>query len=318
VLGPLRPDDHERVRGFLLRLGAPIVAEPASGLREDPALAHLVLAGGDRSARHPSFDAVLRIGGVPTLRRWRDLDRDTVPVCSASRVPLAGLARGEVVVGSPGAMLGDLTPPARPNDAALAAATERDIQIGALLHAEPTSEPGMLRALSRIIPDDTHLFLGNSLPIREWDLAAGRAPRGWTVGASRGANGIEGQVSTFLGMCAGERDHWALIGDLTALYDLSAPWILPRLAGVGSIRIVVVNNGGGQIFSRLFKNPSFVNAHDRTFKYWARMWGLFYAAWTEIPPVLPSLGALPSPAVIELQPDPNATARFWAAFDALS
>ena len=315
ILGALQPDDHDGVRRFLLALGAPFVADPSSGLREDPALASLLLAGGDRSARHAAFDGVLRVGGVPTLRRWRDLDRDAIPVCSVSPVPLPGLARGALLVGAPGQVLGGLTPPARRTPAAIEAAGRRQALLDAALDAEPASEPGMLRALSRIVPDEALVYLGNSLPIREWDLAAVRDDRRWRTEASRGANGIDGQVSTFLGMCTGERDHWAVLGDLTTLYDLGAPWILPRLPAV-PIRIVVVNNGGGQIFGRLFDRPSFVNAHDRTFKYWARMWGVHYEAWTAVPAVRPSSAVLPSPAIIELRPDPAATARFWAAYDA--
>ena len=82
------------------------------------------------------------------------------------------------------------------------------------------------------MPERARVFLGNSLPIREWDLAATAVPRGLSVAASRGLNGIDGQLSTFLGYAERQAPNWALLGDLTALYDLeAAPWIISQLAG---------------------------------------------------------------------------------------
>jgi 2-succinyl-5-enolpyruvyl-6-hydroxy-3-cyclohexene-1-carboxylate synthase len=156
------------------------------------------------------------------------------------------------------------------------------------------------------------VYLGNSLPIREWDLAAVRTGGPGAVGVNRGANGIDGQLSTFLGMCTPGREHWAIVGDLTALHDLGAPWVLPRLA-TGPIRMVVVNNGGGQIFRRLFPYPELRNEHGLTFARWADMWGLAYQRWDAVPPVT----ALPDRVVIELAPDAAATDAFWRAYDAL-
>jgi 2-succinyl-5-enolpyruvyl-6-hydroxy-3-cyclohexene-1-carboxylate synthase len=157
------------------------------------------------------------------------------------------------------------------------------------------------------------VYLGNSLPIREWDLAAVREARDWRVGVNRGANGIDGQLSTFLGMCADGRDNWAVVGDLTALYDLGAPWILDQLT-TGPVRIVVVNNGGGQIFARLSPHAELRNAHRRTFDGWASFWGLPHHRWETVP----RAPALPDRCVIELVPDAAATDRFWRAYDALS
>jgi 2-succinyl-5-enolpyruvyl-6-hydroxy-3-cyclohexene-1-carboxylate synthase len=170
----------------------------------------------------------------------------------------------------------------------------------------------MIRALSALVPAGSVVYLGNSLPIREWDLAAIRTDRRWTVGVNRGANGIDGQLSTFLGMCAPGREHWALVGDLTALHDLGAPWILSRLS-TGPVRIVVVNNGGGQIFRRLFPYPELRNEHGVTFGRWADMWSLAYRRWDVVPPRTD----LPDRVVIELTPETATTDAFWRAYDAL-
>jgi 2-succinyl-5-enolpyruvyl-6-hydroxy-3-cyclohexene-1-carboxylate synthase len=67
--------------------------------------------------------------------------------------------------------------------------------------------------------------------------------------ANRGANGIDGQVSTFLGLCEDYAQNWAVIGDQTALYDLNA--LCLSVIEAQKRRVVVLNNGGGKIFSHL-------------------------------------------------------------------
>jgi 2-succinyl-5-enolpyruvyl-6-hydroxy-3-cyclohexene-1-carboxylate synthase len=318
VVGPLDAADRPGVRTFLTHLGAPVYAEPASGLREDQALDDLLVTSGEGLLRTADVDAVLRVGGVPALRLWRDLERvrRDVEVASVCRTPFPGLTRGCTVQAAPGTALGRLEPPA-PVDGAwrehlLARDRERRRSLAVLCDAESRAEPALIRQLSRRVADGSLVYLGNSLPLREWDLAAAREPRDWQVGVNRGANGIDGQLSTFLGMCGEGRENWAVVGDLTALYDLAAPWILDQLA-TGPLRIVIVNNGGGQIFARLSPHAELRNAHRRTFDRWAAMWDLPYERWETVPP-----GAgLADRCVIELVPDPAASARFWQAYDAL-
>jgi 2-succinyl-5-enolpyruvyl-6-hydroxy-3-cyclohexene-1-carboxylate synthase len=318
LLGPLDAADHAGVCDFVVRLGAPAFVEAASGLREHAALAHLRITSGERALRAAGFDAVLRVGGVPTLRLWRDLEArlPDVAVCSVDRTPFPGLTRGRHITAEPGALLGAATPApiadAAWRDGLLAHDRARQANLDALWTSHPRAEPAMVRGVSALVPVGSVVYLGNSLPIREWDLAALRNGGAWTVGVSRGANGIDGQLSTFFGMCAPGREHWALVGDLTALYDLGAPWILRRLAS-GPIRIVVVNNGGGQIFRRLFPYPEVRNEHAVTFGRWAEMWDLAYQRWDAVP----SSAALPDRVVIELAPDAAATDAFWRAYDAL-
>ena len=320
LVGALDPDDRAGVRDFLRALAAPVYAEATSGLREDPALASLRFASGERVLSAIEPDAVLRIGGVPTVRFWRDLEtrlRD-VPVCVVSRAPFPGLTRARVVRGQPGSVLSAVTAVTAGATGATGASEwlkrdrTRAERLRALLAAEPQSEPGMIAALSGLVPPQALVYLGNSLPVREWDLAAAREPRGWDVVASRGANGIDGQLSTFLGHCRPGREHWAIVGDLTALYDLAAPWMLRGL-DAGPVRMVIVNNGGGQIFARLSPHAVLRNEHTLAFGEWARMWGLPYQRWTTVPESAPG----DPRGVIELVPDREATQRFWDAHDAL-
>lgn len=313
ILGPLGAAGRERVLEFVTSLGAPVYAEALSGLRQHPALGALAIRSGERVIASGIFDGVVRIGGVPTLRFWRDLEdsrRDT-PVVSYSDVPFAGLSRGARL--SP---LDQLPRPARRDrddafferDARIAAAIDR------LLEQEPQSEQAVFRRISRELPAESRVYLGNSLPIREWDAFAAREWRGFSVQANRGANGIDGQLSTFFGWCAADAENVAIIGDLTALYDLNAPWIVPQLEPATRFRIVIINNGGGRIFSRVpslqkldpaLRERIIENTHDLAFESWAAMWKLAY-----------NEESAPR-SVLEIHPDPEATARFWKRYDEL-
>jgi 2-succinyl-5-enolpyruvyl-6-hydroxy-3-cyclohexene-1-carboxylate synthase len=287
IIGGLAPRHRDRVLSLVRK--TPFYAEPLSGLRE-----HSTITAGERMIARGNFDSVIRIGNVPTLRFWRDLEMMDLPVLHYSDLPFTGLTRGEL---HPIEALPQIVSYASyPNDAEMRA------RIEVILDDEPQSELSLIRALSRELPANTRVYLGNSLPIREWDLVAERKP--FECEANRGANGIDGQLSTFFGWCDPSRDNVCLIGDLTAIYDLGAPWIVPQL-GHKRFRIVILNNGGGRIFSRVpslqsldpaLRERIIENAHDVRFDHWAAMWNI---------------------DVTELRPDPEATKRVWQRYDEL-
>jgi len=306
ILSGLAPTHRADVRTFAMRLNAPIYAEPLSGLREDPALAHLLITAGERMIGRGDFDGVIRIGNVPTLRFWRDLDesRRDLSLVSFSDLPFTGCSRGEV---HPIEALPDVVTPCERDERFFADDRDRAAAIAAILDDEPLSELAMMRALSRSIPSNARVYLGNSLPVREWDLAATREPRGFGIEANRGANGIDGQLSTFFGQCDPSRPNVCVVGDLTAIYDSNAPWIVPQLDSGIDWRIVIINNGGGRIFSRVpslrkldptMRERMIENVHGIRFDHWAAMWGI-------------------EDRVTELRPDAEASARAWKRYDAL-
>ena len=179
--------------------------------------------------------------------------------------------------------------------------------------------------MSQQIDPEALVFLGNSLPIREWNLAASYEVAHPYCAANRGANGIDGQLSSFLGMCADAGDcaagAWGVFGDLTAMYDLCAPWVLPQLASGCKRRFVVVNNHGGRIFDRLpavreagdAQQAVIRNAHSQDFRNWAAMWEMGYARWKAGDKWHEPDG---DAVVIELRPDEAQTEEFWKRWTA--
>ncbi|NNE92166.1 MAG: hypothetical protein HKN23_11010 [Verrucomicrobiales bacterium] len=285
LLGELHETERSAVCDFLEETGLPTWSEATSGLREADGLNHI--RGGDASFQNAEVEQVLRIGGVPSLRFWRDLEtRPEIAVHSISRAGFSGLARANT--NQQGAF-GEQTVLLR-NGETIQQGTfdellprSRDPANAGLL--DRSEEENAISNLSKSIPPEAMIFLGNSLPIREWNLAATTEiahPNGF---ANRGANGIDGEVSTFLGLCDSFDEGWGIFGDLTALYDLNAPWVLDQIGEGKRIRIVVINNGGGRIFSKLpgMKDLSETekhvteNRHAMDFQKWAEMWGLEYA-----------------------------------------
>lgn len=315
VVGALNAADGESVVSFLLKLKAPVYLEAQSGLREDSRLESIRIESIERlwelSAKHGyPIDGVLRLGGIPTARLWRDLEEGEGKraVCSISEHPFSGLSWGGVIHTS--------IPPfleswrlkqerSYPCQAWIQADRLYQRALLKLFEEEPFAEPSLFHTLSKSIPQGSKLYIGNSLPIREWDQAAVRENRLFQMAASRGANGIDGQLATFLGFCTQEQDNWAILGDLTALYDMVAPWVLNQMPALNAT-VVIVNNGGGQIFARMFAHQGFRNAHDLSFKPLADFWNWHYEKWKSIPD---TIIARQGGRFIELIPDQAATDR---------
>lgn len=325
TIADLEPEDREDVFHFCLDLGAPVVAEATSGLRE--ALASLALPDADRMLRERPPGKVLRIGGVPSGRFWRDLEEmPEVDVRNITRTGFPGLARKcETIVSPVGRAIRGLGSVEKAGDALdyFRRTSRRAGEIDDLIEAFPESEPGLLRVLSVYASTGSCLYLGNSLPIREWNLFAQRDKPVPDVRANRGANGIDGQLSTWLGWTADVEDAWCLVGDLTALYDLAAPAWLGQIERKGRV-LAVINNGGGQIFSRLPRLESMsdrakelmLNPHDVRLDSWAAMWGMRYLR-IEDEDGFDHLDPAGETLLVEVIPDAGESEAFWKAWDAI-
>lgn len=134
-----------------------------------------------------------------------------------------------------------------------------------------------------LIPPESTLFAGNSLPVRLLDQFGRPQGKHLYVYANRGASGIDGNISTALGAGAVRPNQplVAIVGDITFYHDMNGLLAVQR-NGV-PITIVLLNNNGGGIFHRLpIKNfePEFTNLfvmpHGLEFEHAARMYGLDY------------------------------------------
>ncbi len=220
-----------------------------------------------RAALRP--DVVLRIGSAHASRvlatrlhdwalagteqvllddRWRfqDPDRDAGTVLDADVTSWCRSVGAHLAATSKKSATGA---PWRRNWTIAESAAQEVITRWCAEHPEAT-EPGVARAVVGALRGGALLVVASSMPVRDLEWFGGALDDPPRVLANRGANGIDGVVSTAMGAAAaGGGPVVALVGDLAFLHDLTA------LVGVQgeapAITIVVVDNGGGGIFSFL-------------------------------------------------------------------
>ncbi len=201
-------------------------------------------------------DVVLRVGGLPTAKAlWRWLETAGVPQVflddGAWREPLATARMA--VRGDPAATLIHLVgrlAPAPDGWLERWVATDREVaeRIDHALASEPfPNEPMIARTVMASLPPEAVLYVGSSMPVRDADTFGGVPRPDVTVLANRGANGIDGLISSAAGAAiSSERPVVVLAGDLSVLHDATALGILAR--GGLPVTIVAVDNDGGGIF----------------------------------------------------------------------
>lgn len=259
-------DDPEGVALLAGALGWPVLADPRSGCRVP---APHVVAHFDALVRVPALaealapEVVVRLGGAPAskvLATWLDgLGNRQVGVHADGLRIDPGRALSEVVAGDPGAVCRRLAPLVAPApgswlDRWQAAEAAAAAALGDVLDAPGSlREPAVARTVAANVPDGGTLVVSSSMPVRDLEWYA--APRkGLRVLANRGANGIDGVVSTALGVALASSGRpagpvVALVGDVAMLHDATS---LVGLAGREvDLTVVVVDNDGGGIFSFL-------------------------------------------------------------------
>jgi 2-succinyl-5-enolpyruvyl-6-hydroxy-3-cyclohexene-1-carboxylate synthase len=244
---------------FAARAGMPLLAEPLSGARRGPA----AVAHYDALLRDPAFagehapNLVLRVGDLPTskpLRQWLHDLPDAAQIAfdpeSAWQDPAGAV--GTILHADPRATLNAvgerLSPPTdrawmegwRTADRAAAEA------IAATLGPAGLSEPRVAAELGVRLPPAATLVVASSMPVRDVETffpARDDAPR---VLSNRGANGIDGTVSTAFGVAAAHGPVVLLIGDVALAHDVGGLLAARRL-GL-KLTIVLLDNDGGGIF----------------------------------------------------------------------
>lgn len=180
---------------------------------------------------------------------------------------------------------------------------------------EMTDEPEMFEGrlyslLGELMPDHSRLIVGNSMPIRDTDTFFPVTEKEIRIFANRGANGIDGVVSTAAGIAA-EKDEPAVlvIGDLSFYHDMNG-LLGANLNGV-SLTILLVNNDGGGIFS--FLPQSKEEKHFETlfgtptgldFKHAAALYRAGYHlidSWEHLKQVFPKALKEPGISIVEVR-----------------
>lgn len=240
--------------------GWPVFADAVSGLREchpnvvvgfDPVLRSAALVG------HLVPEVIVRVGDPPAskvLAQWAVRTgaaivqiRDHEQVVDPDHAVLLSVA-GPVERTS--GMLAGSVEPAHPDWLAGWMSAESAAQRAISRHTdEHFLEPTVARRVADTLSPGDNLVVSSSMPVRDLEWFGTVTP-GVSVHSNRGANGIDGVVSTAVGVAlATGRPTTLLIGDVAMVHDSNGLWGLSR-RGV-DLRIVVTNNDGGSIFSFL-------------------------------------------------------------------
>lgn len=282
-------------------LGFPILADPLSGLRHaDPGHA-FVIASYEALLQADllddlTCDLVLRFGSLPvSLRLIQYMETHLDPngphiyVNASRQIHDESGAVTHYLASAPMALcrqLADRLPERRLLTPWRQRWQELDRGVMAAMRemdASPAWDGAYVTRLLEALPSPCTLFAGNSLPIRILDLV-GHAP--WLtcrVYGNRGASGIDGLVSTALGIAhSTQASVCLLIGDLSLLHDIGGLAAIRRLA-IHNVVVVVLNNQGGGIFERLPVSqlgPAFeelfIVPHETSFACLAEAFGLPY------------------------------------------
>jgi 2-succinyl-5-enolpyruvyl-6-hydroxy-3-cyclohexene-1-carboxylate synthase len=295
VAGEMR--DGERLAPSLHRLGIPVLAEPTSQLRRPQTGAAIesyeALLRAGWSLQHGP-DLVIRVGATPTSRAlnswlaaasaptflvdpdeaWRDQDQ----------------VASNVVACDPQALLEALPPLERASwrEQWVTAGKRATAALAATLVSTPIHEGHVVRALSARLPENAQVFIGSSMPIRAADSFWPNARTQQRFFGNRGASGIDGLVSTGLGVAVARASvpTVLLLGDLSLYHDMNGLWAVRR-HGLRATVVVCDNNGGGvfnflpqaqhpDVFEELFATPLGLDLAQV-----ARLYGLVYSPVTD-------------------------------------
>jgi 2-succinyl-5-enolpyruvyl-6-hydroxy-3-cyclohexene-1-carboxylate synthase len=271
TLAGRQPDAQlaEPVVALAAAAGYPVLAEPTSQLRRGPHDRSLVVSAYDHIARgRPEPlqpELILRVGDLPTskpLRQWlgavEELEQIVIDPVGEWREP--SRKADTVLRADPIATTRALTERLgrlRPGASAVAGApfaaawldadrAVREEVDGRLGDLDELSEPGVWTALAAALRDGDSVLAASSMPVRDAETFLRSGPEGVRFVSNRGANGIDGLVSTAAGLAAGGGARaWAVLGDLALFHDLGG---LAAVRHAPELRLIVIDNSGGGIF----------------------------------------------------------------------
>ncbi len=275
VAGPV-PNPSE-VGPAVLHLGAvtgfPVLADPLSGARFTPAQGAHVVGGYDLFLRSPSAraalspDLIIRVGGSPTSAALLAFLEDAgearqIVVDQGFRWKDHLSTAHDYILASPPDFLTQLSQDLDPASAAewVDLWDEAEGRTAKTLEAREAGElleGDVLAAVSARIPQGANLFVASSMPIRDLDAFcfSGTGSGTFHVFGNRGVSGIDGLVSTTIGIAVGSGGSpgapptVGVLGDLAFFHDMNGLLSLKSLRP--RVVFVVINNDGGGIFETL-------------------------------------------------------------------
>jgi 2-succinyl-5-enolpyruvyl-6-hydroxy-3-cyclohexene-1-carboxylate synthase len=265
------PAAAEPVFALAAAAGYPVLAEPTSQMRwaHDPpssiVTSYSEIARGRPEALEPEL--VIQVGELPTskpLRQWlaaiEGLRAIVIDPDGAWKEPTR---RAETLVhAEPASVAGGLAERLKAGAEArrsgegawLASWTRADSQIRELILDELSdtvsdlSEPEVWPSLAEVLRDGDQVFAASSMPVRDMEAFMLPGSKDVRFYANRGANGIDGLVSTASGLASSGARTFAVLGDLALAHDIGGLLVAARQ---DSLRLIVIDNGGGGIFSFL-------------------------------------------------------------------
>lgn len=247
LAGPNEGADYQQALAQFSRANhVPVIADVLSRVRTPDTIYGIdALIKAGKLATVPQPDLVIRFGATPVsalVLQW--LSQNNIPVWHVDEQAGTDHSRhlSRAIIQSPQDFLRQVTAANQPDFAA---------QWQSLNHVprQPIGELALPHVLDQIVAPQTPIFVANSMAIRDMDdVFTGQTTQ--RIYANRGANGIDGVVSTAMGMSSTTNQRSILLtGDLTLFHDMNG-LMMARQYQL-PIDIIVVNNDGGAIFSFL-------------------------------------------------------------------
>jgi len=243
-------------------LGYPILADGLSPLRHHQDITGPVISTYDlilrdrQTAHHLTPQAVIQLGPLPTskiLRQWLEATqprRWVIDPRPDNFDPLQGrtlhLRTTVEAVGLPEGLSLNLDYGQTWQSLTAAAQHHLDQQITKTTPLIAAKVPWLL---AQYLPPETPVVIANSMAVRDVEAFWPGSDRRFMPYCNRGANGIDGTVSTALGIAHNHRPTVLLTGDLALLHDINGLLLTPQFQG--HLTIIVINNQGGGIFEHL-------------------------------------------------------------------
>lgn len=240
------------------------------------------------------FDSIVRIGHTPLSKLWRIIDEKPLPVLHIDPRGYKALSYGELKKLEPNQVLAFLEGLTIPYNKLSSFETYN-------FDTYPHSQFQFIKILEQKLPDNAHIYLGNSSIIRDFEVAFKKPA---TFYGNRGANGIDGQISSAIGIAKNLKENlFICIGDLTFEYDWAALKYLPD-----NCILFIFNNGGGKIFERIDVHQDVILEHQNDYEKLITSFGIDYYKINNIEELSFEF-EIKKPRVYELNIDPAQTLK---------